>query len=303
MFFSIIWRYFVSLFHTKKTHIMENMKENMKAANLDWSVRSENLTTTSGIPVEGKAIIRNDKDIILGTHGADYQPYQNEQLFELLYKITQSTGLDLHRGGHFGSGKKVYVQFKSSDLKIGQDIVHGFLTGINSFDGSTSLCFGASSLTVSCSNTFYGVMKGLQNKIKHTKNMLIRLDDVLKRIDESLVEEKVIFDHIKRFSEAKMSQKDIDMVIRTLFGIKKETSLSDYDSLSTRMQNQIASFKTAANQEIIGKGENLWGLFSGVTRYTTHNINSKKSSDEQKLFGLHGEREKQVFANLAQLVQ
>ena len=287
---------------------MENtgttIKENMKKTGLDWSVRSENLITAStGLAVEGKAIVRNDNNTILGVHGSDYQAYQNEQLFELLYNITKQTGLELHTGGCFGLGKKVYVQFKSDDLKIGNDLVRGFLTGINSFDGSTSLCFGASSFTVSCSNTFYGVMKGLENKVKHTKNMLIRLDDVLRRIDQSLIEEKVIFDHIKRFSEVKMTQAQMDNVIRLMLDIPKETSLTDFNALSTRKQNQIATFKTAAGIEIADKGENLWGLFSGVTRYTTHNLGGKKSGEEHKMFGRYGQKEKQVFSNFAQLVK
>lgn len=285
---------------------METIRENLQKAHLDWTVRSENLTTVSGISVDGKAIIRNDKNIILGVHGKDYQPYQNEQLFELLYKITQSTGLQLHRGGNFGLGRKVFVQFKSNDLKIGNDTVLGFLTGINSFDGSTSLCFGASSLTVSCTNTFYGVMKSLNNKIKHTKNMLIRLEDVLKRIDQSLIEEKIIFDHIQRFSEKRMTQKEMDYVTRMMFEIPKEISLTDFDKLSTRKQNQIAAFKTATSAEIADKGENLWGLFSGVTRFTSHNLGGKNATpdyaDEQKMFGLYGRREQRVFADLAKLV-
>ncbi len=280
------------------------IQENMTKANLNWSVRSENLVTAStALPVDGKVIIRNDNNVILGTHGKDYPIYQNEQLFELLYNITQSTGLELHSGGSFGLGKKVFVQFKSNDLKIGNDLVRGFLTGINSFDGSTSLCFGASSLTVSCSNTFYGVMKGLENKVKHTKNMLIRLDDVLKRIDQSLIEEKIIFDHIKRFSEVKMTQAQMDRVVRLMLDIPKETSLTDFDALSTRKQNQIATFKTAAGIEIADKGENLWGLFSGVTRFTSHHIGGKKDSEEHKMFGRYGDKEKQVFSELALLVQ
>lgn len=286
---------------------MKTAKENLQASNLDWTVRSENLVTVGGLPIDGKAIIRNDKNIVLGVHGNDYQPYQNEQLFELLYKITQSTGLEMYKGGCFGEGKKIFVQFKSDDLKIGNDTVHGFLTGINSFDGTTSLCFGASSLTVSCTNTFYGVMKAMQNKVKHTKNMLINLDDVLKRIDQSLVEEKIIFDHIKRFSEVKATQKEMDAVIRVMFNIPKEQSITDFDALSTRKQNQIATFKTAVGTEIADKGSNLWGLFSGVTRFTSHNLGGKNSrpdyAEEQKMFGLYGQREKQVFSDLALLVQ
>ncbi len=50
----------------------------------------------------------------------------------------------------------------------------------------------------------------------------------------------------------------------------------------------------------IGKGENLWGLFSGITHYTTHKL--KGNADENKLFGIYGNREREVFSDLAQLV-
>jgi len=52
--------------------------------------------------------------------------------------------------------------------------------------------------------------------------------------------------------------------------------------------------------EIVDKGENLWGLFSGITKYTTHSL--KGDSTENKLFGVYGNREREVFNKLAQMV-
>lgn len=277
--------------------------EILSKTNLNWSVRSEVLTTESGIALpDYKAIVRDDNNAVLGVHKAGYQAFQNDQLLELLYKVNQQTGMKVHTGGFFGGGKKVFIQLKSNDLQIGNDTVRGFITGINSFDGSTNLGFGSSSLTVSCANTFYGVFKSLQNKVKHTKNMLVRIEDILQAIDQTLNEEKQLFDHIKRFSEIRMTQKDMDNVIRNLFNVKKETSLTDYDALSTRLKNNIAAFKMAANTEIIDKGENLWGLFSGVTRFTTHNLSETKNNHEQKMFGQYGKREQEVFRQLAETI-
>lgn len=278
-------------------------KEILTEKNLNWSVRDEVLTTESGILLPNyKAIVRDDTNTVLGVHGSGYQAFQNDQLLELLFRVSQQTGLQVHRGGFFGNGEKVFIQLKSNDLKIGNDEVKGFITGINSFDGSTNLGFGTSTITISCTNSFYGAFRSLQNKVKHTKNMLVRLEDILQAIDVTLSEEKHLFDHIQRFSEIRMSEADMDKVIRSLFGIKKEVSLTDFDVLSTRTQNNIAAFRTAANIEITDKGENLWGLFSGVTRFTTHNLPKTQSNDEQKMFGLYGRREQQIFNELAVMV-
>jgi hypothetical protein len=52
--------------------------------------------------------------------------------------------------------------------------------------------------------------------------------------------------------------------------------------------------------EVQDKGGNLWGLFSGITKYTTHQL--KGDSNENKLFGVYGRREREVFTELGQLI-
>jgi hypothetical protein len=49
------------------------------------------------------------------------------------------------------------------------------------------------------------------------------------------------------------------------------------------------------------KGDNMWGLFSGVTKYTTHSY-SKGDNTETKMFGGVGNREREIFTKLVELV-
>jgi hypothetical protein len=49
------------------------------------------------------------------------------------------------------------------------------------------------------------------------------------------------------------------------------------------------------------KGDNMWGLFSGVTKYTTHSL-SKGDNTEAKMFDIYGDREKKIFSDLVELV-
>jgi len=272
-------------------------EEMLEKSKLNWSVRSENLITESGIHLPNNiAIVREDTNTVLGLHSDGYVPYQNSQLIELLDRVTSLTGLELKKGGSFKGGSRVYVQLKSNDLKLGNDRVEGFVTGINSFDGSTSLGFGPSNVTISCMNSFFAAYRGL-TKVRHTKSMEIRVEKICQEIDQVLEEEKQIFRKIKRMSEEPVFTDDydelIDMVQRKLFNIKREESVDDYSKIT---KNRILTFTNDLRSEIQDKGMNKWGVFSGITKYTTHSLNG--DSNENKIFGAYGERERVLFNEL-----
>lgn len=284
--------------------IVENNRVNqfLDRTGLNWKVRTEGLQTSSGIIIPDKiGIVREDDSTILGIHSNGYLPYQNDQMMELLFKVSQQTGLDVHKGGSFGGGRKVYVQLKSNDLTLGTDRIEGYVTGINSFDGSTSLSFGPSSKTISCQNTFFGVYKDLDSKVRHTKNMELKIDDICRQIEGVVQEETNVFGSIVKMSETRFDDVIKDRVIKSLFNIDRNVDIKDVDSLSTVTQNKLSRFYIDLNGEIQEKGDNIWGLFSGVTKYTTHSM-GKGDNSENKMFGTYGNRERQIFKQLVEMV-
>ena len=284
--------------------IVENNRVNqfLDRTGLNWKVRTEGLQTSSGIIIPDKiGIVREDDSTILGIHSNGYLPYQNDQMMELLFKVSQQTGLDVHKGGSFGGGRKVYVQLKSNDLTLGTDRIEGYVTGINSFDGSTSLSFGPSSKTISCQNTFFGVYKDLDSKVRHTKNMELKIDDICRQIEGVVQEETNVFGSIVKMSETRFDDVIKDRVIKSLFNIERNVDIKDVDSLSTVTQNKLSRFYIDLNGEIQEKGDNIWGLFSGVTKYTTHSM-GKGDNSENKMFGTYGNRERQIFKQLVEMV-
>jgi len=284
--------------------IVENnrVSQFLDRTGLNWKVRTEGLQTSSGIIIPDKiGIVREDDSTILGIHSNGYLPYQNDQMMELLFKVSQQTGLDVHKGGSFGGGRKVYVQLKSNDLTLGTDRIEGYVTGINSFDGSTSLSFGPSSKTISCQNTFFGVYKDLDSKVRHTKNMELKIDDICRQIEGVVQEETNVFGSIVKMSETRFDDVIKDRVIKSLFNIERNVDIKDVDSLSTVTQNKLSRFYIDLNGEIQEKGDNIWGLFSGVTKYTTHSI-GKGDNSENKMFGTYGNRERQIFKQLVEMV-
>lgn len=269
--------------------------ELLNQTNLNWNVRSEKVQTESGLILDGyNALVREDTNVALSVRGEGYYPYQNHELVELLDRVSGLTGLSIHRGGFFGDGQKVFIQLKSNNLRLGNDRIEGYLTGINSFDGTTSLAFGPSNITISCQNKFFASFREMQSKVRHTKNMVMRVDEICRRLEGVLDEEKILFDKIVRLSETPFDQAIKDSVTRKLFNIDKDVDLNDMDSISGVTRNKLSRYYVDLNGELQGKGDNLWGLFSGVTKYTTHSL-TKNDNTEAKMFGVYGKREKEIF--------
>jgi hypothetical protein len=287
-----------------------NIKSMLVGSKLDWRVRTEGLQTDSGIIVpKSVAVIREDTNKVLSLRGEGYHTYQNEELMELLYRVSEKSGLQIHRGGFFGEGEKVYIQLKSGEQKIGTDKVKGYLTGINSFDGSTSLAFGPSSITISCMNTFFGAFREMKTKVRHTKNMVLRVEDIVRKLEVAMVDEKEMFNNIVKLSETPIGVGDLDKAIReqvtrNLFKIEKSIPLNDVNQISTRTRNQMTRFEIDLMGELKEKGQNLWGLFSGVTKFTTHSMgeNRKTFDSDEKMYNDYGRREQKIFNDLVAMV-
>jgi len=284
------------------TETSNRIQDVLNQTGLNWTVRQEALNTESGIVVPKQmAIVREDTNTVLSVHGDGYFPYQNHQLIELLDKVSNQIGLPIHRGGMFGDGAKVFIQLKSNDLKLGTDRVEGFITGVNSFDGSTSLAFGPSNITISCQNSFYAAFRNMDTKVRHTKNMIMRVDEICRGLEGVIREEAEMFEDIKKLNETRFSKETQEWVSKLLFNISREVNLNDADALSTVTQNRLSRFHIDLNGELKEKGDNLWGLFSGVTKYTTHSL-TKGDNSENKMFGTYGQRERHIFRELVEMV-
>jgi len=279
----------------------KQIEEILTKSKLNWTVRTEPLQTTSGILLPKKiAIIRDDNNVPLGDHKIGYTPYQNHELLELLFQISKQTGLALHSGGSFGDGEKVWFQLKSDDLRLKNDKIEGYISGFNSFDGSTALSFGNSNKTVSCMNTFWLVYRSMTTKMKHSITMRAKIDEILANIDKLVHEEQDNFRKIERMADVRMSNEVKEMVIRKLFDLTKEEKL-DGDEISTNKKNKLDRFYIDLKGELDSKEDSLWGLFSGVTKYTTHSM-KKTDNTENKIFGPVGKKEREIWNELVALV-
>jgi len=283
-----------------ETMIISPKEEMLNKSGLNWKVTREPIQTVSGILIpERVALVREDTKKVLGIHTDGYVPYQNDELLELLYRIGNQTGLELHTGGSFKGGDKVWFQLKSNDLILPNDRVEGYISGFNSFDGRTSLAFGNASVTVSCQNTFWRGYREVATKLRHSSMMKPRIEEILRKIDVLLVEEQNGFKEIQRLGNIRMTNEVKELITRKLFDISVEERLDSKD-ISTYKQNKMIRFNYDLGIETAQKDSTLWGLFSGVTRYTTHSM-KKDGNSEGKMFGRTGTIERDIYKTLVDM--
>ena len=205
--------------------------------------RSQNGTKT---PYYG--IVRDDNSTVFTTCKEAYTPFQNAQLAEMLIRISEKTGYSIHSGGSFNGGAKVYLQLESPNKIIGignnYDKVEGFLTGINSHDGSTSLKWGETNITISCRNTFMAALKKLKSSARHTQSIHDKVEQAIQELNGVVLAEKSLFDQFIRLAEIPVQGATIAKVVK---------SITDVDIMDRnyRMDKSLSSYAINRTSELL----------------------------------------------------
>jgi hypothetical protein len=271
---------------------------------LDWNVITDGVqgTTTGVVFPNMQMLIRQDNKLCLGVATEGYNILQNSQLWELVCEVATRSGFDAPKAGIFRGGKRVWTQIQTNYLSLNGDKIQGYATGINSFDGSVSLALGHSNTTISCQNTFYKAYRGL-SKVKHTGSMQRKIEELMTDLKKCMIDEENTFNQIEKMSKISIDSKLIEQVKTMMFDLdKKLERVGDEKEVSTRTRNQIEKFEEVLRLEMQEKGESLWGLFSGVTYYHTHEYGNKNTDNmEVRLLGGVGNKDRQIFDYLGNL--
>jgi phage/plasmid-like protein (TIGR03299 family) len=242
---------------------------------LRWDVSKQPLLLPTGEETGFFGVVRTDTMHTFSTCKDSYVPFQNSELAELLIRISEKTGYAIHGGGMFNGGGKVYIQLATGNQidSIGADRtqVKGFVTGINGHDGTTSLKWGSTNITISCMNTFAAASKALRNSARHTASIHSKVEQSINDIMGVIKAEKSIFEQFIVLSERQVTKAHIAKVVQDITDVDITMSQAmAKDKYSTYAINRSQELLTSIGSEIKAKGESLWGLFSGVTHYTSH---------------------------------
>jgi hypothetical protein len=166
---------------------------------LNWTVSKQALMLPSGAPSNYFGLVRNDSQECFSTCKDLYKPFQNSELAEMLVRMSEKTGFDIHSGGMLHGGRKIFIQLKSPNL------------------------------------------------------------------------EEEMFQQFERLSNVKADKTHLNKIVQGITGVditmKRQLALDEFGGRAMAKADLLLD---SVIREVNQKGATLWGVFSGVTNYTTH---------------------------------
>jgi phage/plasmid-like protein (TIGR03299 family) len=249
-------------------------REAIQAAALDYEVTLADLTTTSGIPVNGrKAVVRSDTEDVLGVVGNSYVPVQNQQAFAFLDAIVADGSLRYHTAGALRKGEKIWLLAKlpgQMRVRFSDDISEKYLLLSNSHDGSSALRVFFTTIRVVCANTLAVADRegrGDGISIRHQGDLASKIRqarDVLGIAARYFDDLEGQFDLLARHYP---SYAQVSAFYKALYPDPE-------DGNSSRAQNVrdelFRLYESGKGQDIPEIKSTTWAAFNAVTEYVDH---------------------------------
>lgn len=249
---------------------------------IDWEV-VEKPIFSNGRTIDGyKGLFRSDNDGLLSIQKSSYTPTKNDRFIEVAEKLNEITGFPIQNYYDVDGGKKTLAFLKCTEsIQVCGHEFNDYLMLGNSFDGSTGFFIGNSSIMVRCENRFSKNFRQLQ--VNHTKNNSSRIDSLCETFDMFMGQRKLLFENMERFTSVQIDDSIRRALIERLTRMTEEERLGN--EISTRKTNIIAQINDCIDRECKSLGNNAFGLFNGVTYYTTHVKPTKNKAGGVPLLG------------------
>lgn len=248
------------------------VNEILVAHNLDFRIEKEQLLSATGKLTPFFGLFNDKTGECINSVKEGYTVSQNDEVVELVLEGMQGFGeLSVSKAGALNGGRKVFIQLAIDGMSlVGDERIKRYVTVIDSNDGSTGLSVGIGELVMSCQNQFFKFYKSGQSKLRHTASLTQRIKEIPHLIEMALAESLKLTETYKQFQSTPVTKALADEMVKYILGFDKTMSVKTEAELSTRSLNAMESLYGHITKETNQKGMNLFGLFSGVTSWTTH---------------------------------
>ena len=239
---------------------------------LDWEVKTQPvLYNSNGQIIEDHGYMHLSKSTggSLSVMSNKYVPLTTEDFRRNIEILEEVSGYSLEGFQEFKGGRVILGVLKSPDPATQAKIPSlNYIVAGSSFDGSRPFFIGNSTLLIRCQNAFSQIT--MFDTVKHTKSSPLKIERVQKAFAAYLQSQKSINTNFERMDLVKVSEKDKIEYARMVLNILPTTELP------TVTQNRLDNLVSVINQETEDVGNTVFGMFQGVTRYTTHSIKQKE---------------------------
>ncbi len=238
---------------------------------IDWEIQSKDIYVSNSYVEGKKAIVRNDNESVLGIVGKDYCPVSNEQLLHFCHALSQAGTFEFKGFDVLNKGKLIlaFLENKKPGLLLNSCPMKEYLIIGNSHDGTRPFYIGTGSSLARCENQFYSTLKVFQKK--HNSPFAPSFNQIqgLLRSYESKKDSL-----IKTFEGMENIRVNDDAIVQLMKEVHKmlasDSSIAKSEAWMYSPSMQL--LQQSIYREMQDLGNNAFGLFNGVTWYTSHEM-------------------------------
>jgi len=238
---------------------------------LNWDIKLEPVTINNTFDTGKKAIIRNDNQQLLGIVGKQYKPVSNSQLLDFTHALTKSGEFELQGFDELNDGKVILAFLKNTNpnLKINGCLNEEYMFVGNSFDGTKRFHIGTASNLVRCANQFSSTLKVFSKK--HTSFMDIN-DTIARDIIRNYKAKKgILYESFDGMETVRVDESVITKLIKEVH-LMLATDSKTIKQKDWTSSPSMLTLRKSIDREMRDLGNNAFGLFNGITWYTTHEM-------------------------------
>lgn len=220
-----------------------------------------------------KVIHRTDNDNVMSVMKSSYHPLKVEDFKKINSQMLNISGFE-HEGFQAFKGGKIILSFlknNNGNMNIGGNEIKDYLVIGSSFDGSYPIFIGTSTIVVRCTNAFGLISK--HNKIRHTKSSDVKIEQLIASMDLYFEERNVMQGRFELWNSINIDNSVIDRVVENIVQLEE-----DEEENSTRKLNTASNIRMSIDREINAVGKTAWGIFNGLTYYSTHVMKNKNTT-------------------------
>jgi phage/plasmid-like protein (TIGR03299 family) len=276
--------------HGLGTPVADNLTpaQMLEAAGLDWRVQKKALAVDDldHILTSHYALVRDTDRKILGICGNEYNPTQNQDVFEFFDKFCKAGDMKMETAGSLSGGKRVWglAKINGGFMLGGKDEVEGYILLDNPHIWGRSLQILFTPIRVVCNNTLTAALQNNTNKentfrmshdrafddqIKQTAaekvGLAMKSLDVFKTQAEFLSKKRASDQKVMEFFSNLVNPDQYQAAL-----IDSEAGEVNRADLGRTVNRLIDLVQTQPGADLATSAGTWWGAFNAVTYYYDH---------------------------------
>ena len=242
---------------------MENLKQS-----LNWEIKLKEIQIPGKKGKNPIALLRSDDDSLLSIRTERYHPVYNSDLMILKERVRRTRAFIFKGFQEFQNGKRILAFFENHrELKLcGQDVKDYLIIG-NSNDASSKFFIGTSNYMYRCENQFSAKIRTFERR--HDVPFNPNLIDIEELFISYEMGRRNLYQQMERMSHVRVDRTLPRRLALQLLDIHH----SDHIECIFPKNKQLDLLISCMENEMDALGPTLWGVFNGVTRYTSNHLN------------------------------